>query len=117
LNNKAKSNNDQKEYSMPIPADYLERVYAVVLGKIIGVYLGRSFEGRTYEEIMARLGEVSYYVHEKFDAPLVVTDDDIAGTFTFVRSLADYGYSRHLTPAQIGYSWLNYLIEEQTILW
>jgi hypothetical protein len=66
---------------------------------------------------MARLGEVSYYVHEKFDAPLVVTDDDIAGTFTFVRSLADYGYSRHLTPAQIGYSWLNYLIEEQTILW
>ena len=30
---------------MPIPPDYEERVYAGVLGKIIGVYLGRPFEG------------------------------------------------------------------------
>ena len=28
-----------------LPADYEERVYAGVLGKIIGVYLGRPFEG------------------------------------------------------------------------
>jgi hypothetical protein len=28
-----------------LPTDYLERVYAGVLGKIIGVYLGRPFEG------------------------------------------------------------------------
>ena len=27
-----------------IPNDYEERVYAGVLGKIIGVYLGRPFE-------------------------------------------------------------------------
>jgi len=33
---------------MPLPADYTERVYAGVLGKIIGVYLGRPFEGWTY---------------------------------------------------------------------
>ena len=26
---------------MALPADYVERVYAGVLGKIIGVYLGR----------------------------------------------------------------------------
>ncbi len=26
---------------MPIPPDYVERTYAGVLGKIIGVYLGR----------------------------------------------------------------------------
>lgn len=31
-----------------IPHDYTERVYAGVLGKIIGVYLGRPFEGWTY---------------------------------------------------------------------
>jgi hypothetical protein len=30
---------------MTLPQDYLERVYAGVLGKIIGVYLGRPFEG------------------------------------------------------------------------
>ncbi len=98
-------------------ADYLERVYAGVLGKIIGVYLGRPFEGWTYEQIMERLGEVNYYVHKEFKVPLIVTDDDISGTFTFVRALADYGNDRQITPAQIGHTWMNYLIEEQTILW
>ena len=102
---------------MPIPADYEERVYAGVLGKIIGVYLGRPFEGWTYETIMQRLGEVWYYVHEKLNHPLVVTDDDITGTFTFLRALPDYGNSRDLTPAQIGRTWLNYIIENQSILW
>jgi ADP-ribosylglycohydrolase len=102
---------------MAIPSDYLERVYAGVLGKIIGVYLGRPFEGWTYEHIMDHLGEVNYYVHEKFNVPLIVTDDDISGTFTFIRALQDYGYSRDITPAQIGHSWLNYIIEQQTILW
>ena len=30
---------------MTLPEDYVERVYAGVLGKAIGVYLGRPFEG------------------------------------------------------------------------
>jgi len=102
---------------MTIPADYVERVYAGVLGKIIGVYLGRPFEGWTYERIMQELGEIQYYVHERLRVPLVVTDDDISGTFTFLRALEDYGYSRDLTPAQIGQTWLNYIIQSKTILW
>ena len=102
---------------MDIPANYIERVYAGVLGKIIGVYLGRPCEGWTYERITAELGEVSYYIHEQRGVPLVVTDDDISGTFTFLRALPDYGTSPALTPAQIGQTWLNYLIEGRTILW
>lgn len=102
---------------MPLPIDYPERVYAGVLGKLIGVYLGRPFEGWDYDLIMDRLGEINYYVHEQLKVPLVVTDDDVSGTFTFIRALADYGNSRHITPAQIGHTWMNYLIEEQTILW
>lgn len=102
---------------MPLPSDYTERVYAGVLGKIIGVYLGRPFEGWTYDRIMAELGEIWYYVHEKRGTPLIVTDDDISGTFTFLRALPDYGNSRDLTPAQIGQSWLNYIVEGRTILW
>jgi len=47
---------------MPLPPDYVERVYAGVLGKIIGVYLGHPFEGWTYDQIMAKLGEITYYV-------------------------------------------------------
>ncbi len=102
---------------MALPKDYLERTYAGVLGKIIGVYLGRPFEGWTYDRIMAELGEIWYYVHERKNVPLIVTDDDISGTFTFLRSLPDYGNRRDLTPAQIGQSWLNYIIEQRTILW
>ena len=99
------------------PRDYEERVYAGVLGKIIGVYLGRPFEGWWHHQIMERLGEVDYYVHDKLGVPLIVTDDDISGTFTFLRALPDYDYSRDLTPAQIGQTWLNYLIENRTVLW
>ena len=102
---------------MSLPSDYLERVYAGVLGKVIGVYLGRPFEGWTYDQIMERLGEITYYVHERLQVPLIVTDDDISGTFTFLRAFSDYGNRLHLTPAQIGQTWLNYLIERRTILW
>jgi ADP-ribosylglycohydrolase len=102
---------------VPFPADYVERVYAGVLGKIIGVYLGRPFEGWPYEKIMAELGEINYYVHEQRRVPLVVTDDDIAGTFAFVRALADHGSWRELTSEQIGQAWLNYIIENRSILW
>ena len=102
---------------MAIPNDYTERVYAGVLGKLIGVYLGRPFEGWSYEALSEKFGEINYYVHEHLDVPLIVTDDDISGTFTFLRALPDYGNSRAITPAQIGQSWLNYIIEERTILW
>jgi ADP-ribosylglycohydrolase len=104
---------------MSLPNDYAERVYAGVLGKIIGVYLGRPFEGWTYQRILKELGEIDYYVNDRtpWKPPLVVTDDDITGTFTFLRALSDYGNSLDLTPAQIGQTWLNYIIEERTILW
>ena len=102
---------------MTITPDYLERTYAGVLGKIIGVYLGRPFEGWSYDHIMAELGEINAYVHEKLKMPLIVTDDDISGTFTFLRALPDYGTSLDLTPQQIGQSWLNYIVEKKAILW
>jgi len=104
---------------MSLPTDYADRVYAGVLGKIIGVYVGRPFEGWTYERIMAELGEIDYYVNDRLPGkpPLVVTDDDITGTFTFLRAMSDYGNSLGLTPAQIGQTWLNYIIEEEAILW
>src|SRR5215216_442717 len=100
-----------------LPADYAERVYAGVLGKLIGVYLGRPVEGWTYDRITAVHGEVDRYIHESRGMPLVVTDDDVSGTFTFLRSLPDHGNDPNLTPEQIGNTWLNYLIERRTILW
>ena len=102
---------------MSLPHDYVERVYAGVLGKIIGVYLGRPFEGWSYDQIMTELGEIWYYVHEQRHVPLIVTDDDITGTFTFLRALPDYGNRPDITPQQIAQTWLNYIIEQRTILW
>lgn len=107
---------------MVFQADYYERVYAGVLGKIIGVYLGRPFEGWSYERIMSELGEIEYYVNDQVTLPLnnrqiVVTDDDITGTFTFLRAMPDYGNRLDLSPEKIGQTWLNYIIENRTILW
>lgn len=116
------------------PADYLERVYAGVLGKLIGVYLGRPFEGWTHQKIIKVLGPIRFYVHDhpnmpaspwdpsqgmarEKGLPLVVTDDDVSGTFTFVRALEEHGFSPEITSEQIGKTWLNQIIEHQTILW
>lgn len=107
----------QTKSPMPVPTDYLERVYAGVLGKIIGVYLGRPFENWTYQRIEIELGEIWNYQHERFGVPLVVADDDISGTFTFLRALADHGGTADLTPEQIGLTWLNYIVENRSILW
>jgi ADP-ribosylglycohydrolase len=96
---------------------YPQTVYAGVLGKLIGVYLGRPVENWLPETIAETFGEITYYVHEQRGRRLIITDDDISGTLTFLRALEDYGFSPDLTPAQIGQTWLNYLIEDKTILW
>jgi ADP-ribosylglycohydrolase len=114
---------DQGSECVPaIPKDYAERVYAGVLGKLIGVYLGRPFEGWTYERIMQDLGPINFYVNERRDVALrshhlVVTDDDISGTFAFPRALADCGFPALITSRQIGNGWLNYIVEDRTVLW
>ena len=97
--------------------DYEKQVYAAALGKVIGVYLGRPFEGWPRERIQEKWGEITRYVHEDVNVPLIVSDDDISGTFTFVRALSDSGELEN-TPADFfGKTWLNYLIENKTILW
>lgn len=97
---------------------YFERVYAGLLGKVIGVYLGRPIEGWSYEAVRDRVGEVNYYLHDLLRVPLVVTDDDISGTLTFLRAVPDNGYPMEITPQMVGEAWMNYLVEERsTICW
>jgi ADP-ribosylglycohydrolase len=98
-----------------LPADYLERVYAGVLGKVIGVYVGRPFEQWSQAAIEAKFGEIDRYVAEEAGHPLIVADDDITGTFTFLRALEDYG--PNLTPDLVAKVWMNYLVEGRTVLW
>ena len=107
-----------------VPADYEERVYAGVIGKVAAVYLGRPFEGWRYDRIMAELGEITYYVNDRQDVALknhllVVTDDDISGTFVFSRALRDLVARPmdELTAIDVGNTWLNYIVPDRSVLW
>jgi ADP-ribosylglycohydrolase len=96
---------------------YGEQIYAGVLGKIIGVYMGRPVEGWTYDAIRSRFGLVDRFVAEETGAPFIVPDDDISGTFVFWRALEDSGYDPNLSAEAIGEAWLNYIIEDRIVLW
>jgi ADP-ribosylglycohydrolase len=98
-----------------LPADYIDRVYAGVLGKLIGVYLGRPFEGWSHQRIMKELGHVRHYVHHKLNLPLVVTDDDVSGTFVFARAIEEHGTA--ISAEDIGNTWLNNVVENRSIFW
>src|SRR6185295_14796472 len=111
---------DRGSAVLMIPDDYEDRVYAGVLGKVIAVYLGRPFEGWRYQRIVDELGDITYYVNDRTDLPLknhllVVTDDDISGTLVFPRALRDHGVEP--TSEQVGQTWLDQIVEEQTVLW
>lgn len=98
-------------------ADYESQVYAGVLGKVIGVYMGRPFEGWSKDLVIEHFGRVDRYVAAERGVPLVVTDDDITGTFTFIRALEDSGLYAETPDADFGRMWLNYIIEGKSILW
>jgi ADP-ribosylglycohydrolase len=100
-----------------VSARYAEKTYAGVLGKLVGVYLGRAVEGWRYEDIERTFGAIDYYVNERVKWPLIVPDDDISGTFLFYRALEDNGYPVPIEARTIGDTWLNYIVEDRTVLW
>ena len=68
-----------------------DAVYAGVLGKIIGVYFGRPVEGWSYARIQEQFGQIRSYVHSQVGSSIIEVDDDISGTFTFVKALREKG--------------------------
>lgn len=99
-------------------ADYREQVYAGVLGKLIGVFFGRPIEGWPYEKIREKFDIVDSYVNGIVETPLHVADDDLAGTFTFLKAAEDFaGNPSGLTAEDFGNAWLDYIIENKTVFW
>lgn len=94
-------------------SDYAERVYAGVLGKIMGVYMGRPVEGWPYEKIRSHFDTIRRFPSKALGLPLIVADDDISMSFVISRVLAD----ESVTAAGIARIWLNYIIENQSVLW
>lgn len=97
--------------------DRRERIYAGVLGKIIGVYLGRPVEMWDRQRVRRTFGAVDGYLAARAGLPLVVADDDISGTFTFIRAAAGLDRLADLTAERVADVWLADLVENRTTLW
>ncbi len=97
--------------------EYYQKVYEGLLGKVIGVYLGRPFEGWLNKTIEEKFGEIDRFVADEINKPLVVADDDISGTLVFFKTLADSGKFEKAENVDFADNWLNYLIEHETVLW
>ena len=96
-----------------IPADYLERVYAGWLAKIIGIRLGAAVEGWDYARIQELFGELTCYPaqYKNFAA-----DDDSNGPLYFLRALEDKR-GETLTAQDVGEALLNYAPYEHGFFW
>ena len=99
---------------MEIREDYLEKVYAGWLGKIIGIRLGAPTESMTYETIQNLFGAPEEYVvdYQRFAA-----DDDSNGPLFFIRALEDSGKWEKITPQDVAEALLNYVPCEHGFFW
>ncbi|HUC91907.1 MAG TPA: ADP-ribosylglycohydrolase family protein [Paenibacillus sp.] len=100
--------------AVTIPADYIERVYAGWLGKVIGVRHGGNVEGWTYERLQRTFGEITDYLHQFNN---FAADDDTNGPMFFLRALEDYTHTLDITPEQMGLAWLNYAPDGHGFFW
>lgn len=100
-------------------AEYLEKIYAGWLAKIIGIRLGAPIEGWTYEKIKNVYGELDHYPVEYRE---FAADDDSNGPLFFLRALEDAGVvdnsgGRELTAQAVGEALLNYTPFEHGFFW
>lgn len=97
-----------------LPSDYIERVYAGVLGKTIGVRHGSNDEGWSYEKIRETFGEVTDYL---FTFRNFAADDDTNGTFLLPLALRDYGLDRESLSDHVADTLLNYAPDHHGFFW
>lgn len=98
-------------------SEYLEKIYAGILGKVIGVRLGAPVENPIwdYERIQQVYGEINYYIK---DYKHFAADDDINGPLFFIRAIEDfYKETKGLTARDIGKTWLNYTARGRGMFW
>jgi ADP-ribosylglycohydrolase len=102
--------------AMPLPPDYLERVYAGVIGKNVGIRLGAPVEPAiwTYQRIREIYGEVRAYLkpYRTFAA-----DDDANGPFYFIRPLVEGDPTVPLEPVHVARAWLDFARDGKGMFW
>ena len=99
---------------MKITENYMEKVYAGWLGKIIGIRLGAPIEGWTYQRIRDVFGEVWSY---PADYKNFAADDDSNGPLFFIRALEDCEDSNNFSSKDVANALLNYAPYEHGFFW
>jgi len=94
--------------------EYLNRIYAGWLAKIIGIRLGAPIEGWTYEKIKNVYGELDHYPVDYKD---FAADDDSNGPIFFLRALEDGKDKFDLSAQAVGEALLNYAPFEHGFFW
>ena len=94
--------------------EWIGRIYAGWLGKIIGIRLGAPVEGWTYDEIKNMFGEITGYVS---DYKNFAADDDSNGPVFLLRALDDAGDKTSIKPQDVADALLNYAPYEHGFFW
>lgn len=94
--------------------NFIEKIYAGWLAKVIGVRLGAPIEGWTYEKIQAELGELKGYPR---DYRQFAADDDTNVPLFFLRALGDCENGYHISARDVGNALLNYAPYESGFFW
>ena len=98
-----------------IPQDYIERVYAGWIGKVIGVRFGAPIEGWSSEDIRKKYGVLETYIDD--GAKLFAADDDTNGPLAMLMALRDFTHTQEITAREMGETLLNYAPYEHGFFW
>ncbi len=99
---------------MRLPADYVERVYAGWLGKVMGVRHGAPVEGWSHGDIARLFPHSDGFLT---DVDVFEPDDDINGPLFFVRALEDEQAGEDITSMGTARAWTNYAPYEHGFFW
>lgn len=94
--------------------EYIEKIYAGWLAKIIGIRLGAPIEGWTYEKIRNIFGELVNY---PVDYREFAADDDSNGPLFFLKALEDGRHGFDLQAQDVAEALLNYAPFEHGFFW
>lgn len=94
--------------------EYIEKIYAGWLAKIIGIRLGAPVEGWSSKKIKDVFGKLDRYA---IDYQQFAADDDSNGPLFFLRALEDSGKRADLCADDVAEAMLNYVPYEHGFFW
>ena len=94
--------------------EYIEKIYAGWMAKVIGIRLGAPIEGWTYQKIKEEIGEITGYVR---DYKTFAADDDSNGPLFFLRGLESAKNKKEMKAQHVGEALLNFAPFEHGFFW